>query len=276
MERELKIAELAQIWAISVPSVWARVDKEKLITFKKVDESNKNVTYVRIPEEILNKYIKNINNKVNNNVNNGYYEDLLRVENVNNAYNEGAKINEDGSIDAQYAIVKPQELIEFANVLITHDNDNKDTLITIQKDYNKLIEDNNKVHKDEMKEVLENHKNEIKEVLNENKALECENVKLQESKKHLEDKYNMLEEKYNKITEKFEKSNKEKEYIKWAGVIGLIMILIGLLIFFINFNKPVNNVEEQVINDKKPAEVQEVVTPQVPQQAKKVVPIKRK
>ena len=35
-----------------------------------------------------------------------------------------------------------------------------------------------------------------------------------------------------------------------------------------NVSGNVNNVQQQVINDKKAAEVQEVVTPQAPQQAK--------
>ena len=55
----------------------------------------------------------------------------------------------------------------------------------------------------------------------------------------------------------------------------LAILIVGLLTYLItvnnlvkNLSHQVNNVQEEVINDKKPAEVQEVVTPQAPQQAK--------
>ena len=80
MERELKIAELASIWGVSVPTTWNRIKKNNLTTFIKKDENNKEVNYVRISEEKLNEYIIN----VKNNDKNGYYEDMLNVDNDDN------------------------------------------------------------------------------------------------------------------------------------------------------------------------------------------------
>lgn len=84
MEKELKIAELATLWNVSVPTCWNRIKKERLITFKKKDETNKDISYVSISDEIINKYVINEVNNLYNDVNNGYYEDLLTVNNVNN------------------------------------------------------------------------------------------------------------------------------------------------------------------------------------------------
>ena len=38
-EKELKIAELAELWGVSVPTTWNRIKKEGLITFKKKDKN---------------------------------------------------------------------------------------------------------------------------------------------------------------------------------------------------------------------------------------------
>lgn len=86
-EKELKIAELATVWGVSVPATWNRVRKEGLKTVKKIDENRKEVTYVIISEEIVNKYLST----VNNNINNRYYEELLTNNNVNNDNNNGLK-----------------------------------------------------------------------------------------------------------------------------------------------------------------------------------------
>ena len=55
-EKEFKIAELASVWGVSVPATWNRVRKEELKTIKKVDENRKEVTYVIVSNEIINKY----------------------------------------------------------------------------------------------------------------------------------------------------------------------------------------------------------------------------
>ena len=108
MERELKIAELASIWGVSVPTAWNRIKKNNLTTFIKKDKNNKEVNYVRISEEKLNEYIINIEN----NNKNGYYEDMLNVDNDDN-----------NVIDAEYtrqeAIKAPAVFDSFINGLKT-------------------------------------------------------------------------------------------------------------------------------------------------------------
>lgn len=84
MEKELKIAELSALWNVSVPTCWNRIKKEGLTTFKKKDETNKDITYIRISEEIINKYVINEVNNLYKDINNVYYEDMLNVNNVNN------------------------------------------------------------------------------------------------------------------------------------------------------------------------------------------------
>lgn len=86
-EKELKIAELANVWGVSVPATWNRVRKEGLKTIKKIDENRKEVTYVVISEETLNKYLSTVNNSINNR----YYEELLTNNNVNNDNNNNLK-----------------------------------------------------------------------------------------------------------------------------------------------------------------------------------------
>lgn len=90
-EKELKISELANIWAVSVPTTWNRVRKEDLKTVKKVDENRKEVNYVVISDEIINKYVLT----VNNNVNNHNYEDILTDNNVNENINNNLKYGND-------------------------------------------------------------------------------------------------------------------------------------------------------------------------------------
>lgn len=115
MEKELKIAELASIWGVSVPTTWNRIKKNELKTFIKKDENNKEVNYVSISEEKINEYII----KVNNNNKNGYYEDMLNVDNDDN-----------NVIDAEYvrqeAIKAPAVIDSFINGLKTvYDDCNK-------------------------------------------------------------------------------------------------------------------------------------------------------
>lgn len=90
-EKELKISELANIWAVSVPTTWNRVRKEDLKTVKKVDENRKEVNYVVISDEIINKYVLT----VNNNVNNHNYEDMLTDNNINENVNNNLKYGND-------------------------------------------------------------------------------------------------------------------------------------------------------------------------------------
>ena len=55
MEREVKIADLAKLWKISVNTTWKRVNKLGLTTVKRPYEGRE-ITYVIMDEELLNKY----------------------------------------------------------------------------------------------------------------------------------------------------------------------------------------------------------------------------
>lgn len=83
MNEEIKIADLARLWNVSVNTVWARIKKEGLLTSKRLD-NNKEITFASVPEEILKKYA--VNNVINhtNNVDN---EELLTTNNPSNEIN---------------------------------------------------------------------------------------------------------------------------------------------------------------------------------------------
>jgi hypothetical protein len=121
MEKELKIAELAALWGVSVPTTWNRIRKEGLTTFIKKNESNKEVNYVKVTDEIINQYVINDNNNVNNIVNNGYYEDMLTNNNIyDNVKNPKMLVN------AEYTKDDLKELIT--------------TITTVNNDYNNRLE----------------------------------------------------------------------------------------------------------------------------------------
>lgn len=119
MQKELKISELASIWATSVPTTWNRIRKEGLTTFKKKDETNKEVNFVTIPEEILNKYINNVNN-LDNNV---YYEDMLNVNNVNN--------NTENVKNQSEQVFNKDDIKDIINTITNVNNDYNDRLKTL-------------------------------------------------------------------------------------------------------------------------------------------------
>jgi len=91
MEKELKIAELAKIWGVSVPTTWNRIRKDNLTTFIKKNENNKDVNYVRISDEKIKEYVINVNN-IDKNV---HYEELLNVDNVNNDVIDAEYVRQD-------------------------------------------------------------------------------------------------------------------------------------------------------------------------------------
>lgn len=132
MEKELKIAELASIWGVSVPTTWNRIRKEGLTTFIKKNESNKEVNYVRVSDEIINQYVINDNNNVNNSVNNGYYEEVLSNNNVNNAKN---------IVNTEYTKEDIKDIIN--------------TITTVNNDYNNRLEQlTNRLINAESKQLL--------------------------------------------------------------------------------------------------------------------------
>lgn len=119
MQKELKISELASIWSTSVPTTWNRIRKEGLTTFKKKDETNKEVNFVTISEDILNKYVNNVNN-LDNNV---YYEDMLNVNNVNNSV-ENVKTKQEQAFNKD-------DIKDIINTIANVNNDYNDRLKTL-------------------------------------------------------------------------------------------------------------------------------------------------
>ncbi len=97
---------------------------------------------------------------------------------------------------------------------------------------------------------------------------------LKKSEKEFQEKLEQCKLEYVERLKKSEKSNNLKNYAIMFLTFLILFILVANYLNFINFKKfeTVQPIQEQVINDKKPAEVQEVVTPPAPQQVKKVVP----
>lgn len=92
-------------------------------------------------------------------------------------------------------------------------------------------------------------------------------IRTQAENSELTEKYNVMQKKYN-IAKKVIYC-----FITLALIYGTFVITMkqnynNVTNDLQNVSGNVNNVQQQVINDKKPAEVQEVVTPQAPQQAK--------
>ncbi len=132
MEKELKIAELAAIWGVSVPTTWNRVRKEGLSTIKKFDENRKEVAYVIISDNILNKYIITINN----NDNNRYYEEMLTDNNINNNVNNHVETNNNS--------ISMNELFDKLTTLNNQYNERLERVnneLTMYKSKNLLLED---------------------------------------------------------------------------------------------------------------------------------------
>lgn len=168
MEKCLKVAELATIWGVSVPTTWNRVRKEGLETVIKKDNNGKDVNYINISDEIINKYINNpVNNQSNVN-NNGYYEELLSNGNVNNSPND--------VIDADYTMVHNNDVKNLYDRYITDTNDYKNELISVYKELTEvksraLLVDFSQQVKDKLEKELEGLKTDNKKLLNRNKWL---------------------------------------------------------------------------------------------------------
>lgn len=128
MEKELKIAELASIWGVSVPTAWNRIRKEGLTTFIKKNENNKEVNYVKVSDEIINQYVINDNNNVYKDVNNGYYEDMLINNNLNKDVN-----NPQTHVNREFTT---EDLKDVINTITTVNNDYNNRLETLT---NRLI-----------------------------------------------------------------------------------------------------------------------------------------
>ncbi len=128
MEKDLKIAELATIWGVSVPTTWNRIRKEGLTTFIKKNENNKEVNYVKVSDDIINQYTVNNNKNVYKDINNSYYEDMLINNNLSENFSQSqTTANKDVTID---------ELKEVISAITTVNNDYNNRLETLT---NRLI-----------------------------------------------------------------------------------------------------------------------------------------
>lgn len=205
MEKELKIAELAELWGVSVPTTWNRIKKEGLKTFIKKNESNKDINYVSISDELINSYVINVNNYFNKVKNNGYYEETLRDNNINKLDNN--------IIDAEYSMIKPNPVQEFITVFKDYNNDLK----TIQNDYNNRLQQYN----DELIKAYE----------------ELSTVKSRQLL--LEDKANREGIYINKIDELKKENHRSQLFIKLLTtvIVCLLLVIIG----YITYNIGVNN-----------------------------------
>lgn len=168
MEKCLKVAELATIWGVSVPTTWNRVRKEGLETVIKKDENGKDINYINISEDVINKYINNPVNNQNNFNNNGYYEDMLRDNNVNNSQND--------VIDTDYTMVNNNDIKNLYDRYLTDTNDYKNELISVYKELTEvkskaLLVDFSQEAKSKLEKELEELKTDNKKLLNRNKWL---------------------------------------------------------------------------------------------------------
>lgn len=242
MEKNLKIAELANIWGISVPTVWNRIKKHSLTTVKKPDENNKEVTYVRISEEILNKYTLNINNNVNNLLNNGNNEEMLTVENINNNVSN----YESNVIDAEYTLSKNNPITEVINTLTTVNNGYNERLTTLYEDnYNQLQTINNDYN---------NRLQELSKELVEYKSKALLLVDKEGREGYYINEINVLKKDYKGLST----INERLKYIIGA----LAVLVVGLLTYLITVNKNVNNIQKPVTNLE-----ESVINPEVQQEA---------
>ena len=168
MEKCLKVAELATIWGVSVPTTWNRVRKEGLETVIKKDENGKDINYINITDDIINKYINNVVNNQNNINNNGYYEEMLNNNNVNNSQSE--------VIDADYTMVHNNDVKNLYDRYLTDTNDYKNELISVYKELTEvksraLLVDMSQEAKGKLEKELEELKTDNKKLLNRNKWL---------------------------------------------------------------------------------------------------------
>lgn len=240
MEKKFKIAEFAALVGTSQKTVYSRLSNPDNLP---VNEQLTSVTEkVRGRETTFivtsEEQIK-LYQKIFNYlpVSEGNYEDNLTYNNPSESVN-GIKEQVKKPENRETGSLNPNEIIkEILNLNEVH----REELNKVNKE---LVEYKSKVHLLEYHEGREGFQtNEINELRKDNNEL--------------------MKVNYN-----------QKNVI--VGLISVIILLIIFIVGYITFNSKVNELQEQVINDKKPAEVQEVVTPQALQQAKKVVPIKRK
>jgi len=281
MEKELKIAELATLWGVSVPTTWNRIKKMGLTTFIKKNESNKDINYVTISDEQINEFVVNVINNHNNPANNGYYEETLSNNNVVN--------NDNNIIDAE--VYKPVQAFSpelMANLqevfnncaehIMTVNNTNNERVDNVYKDYKNICDElsnhrANTILLEDKKASEGLYLNEIKELKKENETLNKDYNDLKLTNNNLyNEKENILKD-YNELSEESKKEKKEKDLYKKIIIVGGVLfaltavILAIFITLFITGNKDVNNVSEPVVNVQQ--EAQAVKPAPQPPQAKK-------
>lgn len=233
MEKKLKISDFAALVGTSQKTVYSRLNNVDNLP---VNEQLKSVIEkVRGRETTFivtsDEQIK-LYQKIFNYlpVNEGNCEDNLTYNNSSQTVNDTTTTFNNPSITENPAL-NPKEVIDqIMNLNEIH----RDELNKVNKE---LVEYKSKVHLLEYHEGREGFQtNEINELRKDNNEL--------------------MKVNYN-----------QKNII--VGLISVIILLIIFIVGYITFNNKVNELQEQVINDKKPAAAQEIITPQAPQQAKK-------
>lgn len=234
MVKELKIAELASLWGVSVPTTWNRIKKMGLTTFIKKNESNKDITFVSISDEQIHSYVLNVNNNINNANNNRYYEDMLTNNNVNNASND--------VIDVDYSHQSQSFSTNIVSDIKEVYNDCNERILTINNYYNEQVKN--------LYEEIANYK--AHKLMLEDKASR-EGLYIKE--------INELKADNNSV-------KKVNEWLKYI-IVGLIMIIIGFIMYLIMFN----NLQKDVNTDNeivKQVQVKEVVNTPAPKPTKPI------
>lgn len=210
MEQEMKIAELATFWGVSVPTTWNRIRKEGLSTVTKKNENNKEITYVTISDEILKSYVINANNNVNKDLNNGFYEETLSNNNINKNVNE--------VIDAEYSFKTPT---------IT------DSVLTLNNNYDERLST-----------VTERYENRLERLQEELITYKSQMLYLEQKDKDVTSREGFLTNEINELKSNY---NRSKLYNKvlLSVMIVLLIIITGFITYHIGIKK-VNNIPSSI------------------------------
>lgn len=270
MEKKLKISDFAALVGTSQKTVYSRLSNSDNLPvneqLKSVSEKvrGRETTFIVTSEEQIQLYQKIFNYLP---VNEGNYEDNLTYNNPSQNVNY-----------VQQTSTTQSTAVFDGSVINEILNENR----SLNERYIQQVEDYIKVN-NELSDLKSNQKlledkagregfyvNEINGLEKDNNQLRTVNIGLQKD-------YDIV----SSDNERLKTSN------KWllTGLITFFIMsvisiasIVGMVCFYkaIKSNEVVTNLQEPVINDKKPAAVQEVVTPPAPQQVKNVVHNKRK
>ena len=218
MEKELKISELAQVWGVSIPTVWKNVEKMGLKTFKKKDENNRNVHHIIISEEQIKSYLK---------------EDVVNL--YKGGYKDNKVYKEDlqrGNENLKEDVINPNENIvegEYVRSDKISNYDMFDKITELNKEFINVI----------------NAKN--NEVVNLYKEL----INVKSEQKLLEDKASREGLYLNEINELKKENKGYKGIIKWfITFIIVLFICLAVCTFFLFKATLLNNdIENSTINN---------------------------